>query len=51
MNEDADEVSNEVTQIACGTDFIVTLRGNGHCFTMGKNGCGQLGHNNFEPLD
>jgi alpha-tubulin suppressor-like RCC1 family protein len=46
---DEDEVRCEITQIACGTDFIVTLRGNGHIFSMGKNACGQLGHGNFEP--
>ena len=38
--DDGDEINAQITQIACGTDFIVTLRGNGEVYAMGKNASG-----------
>ena len=40
--------SAAVSDFTCGTDFLLTLRGNQNLFSKGANNYGQLGIGSFE---
>jgi alpha-tubulin suppressor-like RCC1 family protein len=40
-----------IEQLACGSDFIITLKSDGNVYSMGGNKCGQLGVWDLKPRD